>query len=56
MPSIEITSPRYRNSILWNSHLSISNYRLAPRKACRTSLTYFQYLARLLLYIKMLLI
>jgi len=56
MLSIEIISLRYRTSVLWNSHLFISNYRPAPRKAYRISLIYFQYLARLLLYIKMLLI
>jgi len=41
MPSIEIISPRYRTSVLWNLHLSISNYRPAPRKAYRISLIYF---------------
>ena len=56
MPSIEIISLRYRTSILQNSHLSISNYRLAPRRASRTSLIYFQYLVRLLLYIRISLI
>ena len=52
--SIEIISLRYRTSVLQNSHLSTSNYRPAPRKAYRTSLIYFRYLARLLLYIKIL--
>jgi len=56
MPSVEIISLRYKTSVLWNLYLSISNYRPAPRKAYRTSLIYFWYLARLLLYIKMLLI
>ena len=54
--SIEIISLRYRTSILQNSYLSISNYRLAPYRASRISLTYFQYLVRLSLYIRMLLI
>ena len=39
--SIEIISPRYSTSILQNSHLSISNYRLAPRRASRISLICF---------------
>ena len=56
IPSIEIISPRYRTSILWNSYLSISNYRLAPHRASRISLIYFQYLVRLSLYIRMSLI
>ena len=55
-PSIEIISPRYRTSVLQNLHLSISNYRPALRRASRTSLIYFQYLVRLLLYIRMSLI
>ena len=54
--SIEIISPRYKTSILQNLYLSISNYRLAPYRASRTSLIYFQYLVRLLLYIRILLI
>jgi len=56
MPFIEIISPRYRTSILWNSYLSISNYRLALRRAFRIRLTCFLYLARLLLYTRMSLI
>jgi len=56
IPSVEITSLRYRISILWNSHLSISNYRLALHRAFRTRLMYFLYLARLLLYTRMSLI
>ena len=56
MPFIIIISLRYRTSVLQNSHLSISNYRLAPRRAYRIRLTYFLYLARLLLYTKILLI
>ena len=54
--SIEIISPRYRTSVLQNLYLSISNYRLALYRASRISLTYFQYLVRLSLYIRMLLI
>ena len=54
--SIEIISLRYRTSILQNLYLSISNYRLAPRRASRISLICFQYLVRLSLYIRMLLI
>ena len=56
IPSIEIISPRYRTSVLQNSHFSISNYRLALYRASRTRLTYFLYLVRLLLYTKMSLI
>ena len=56
IPFIEIISPRYRTSILWNLYLSISNYRLASRKASKIRLTYFLYLVRLLLYTRMLLI
>ena len=56
MPSIEIISLRYRTSVLQNSHLSISNYRLALRKASKIGLTYFLYLVRLLLYTRILLI
>jgi len=56
MLSIEIISLRYRTSILWNLHLSIFNYRLAPRKASKIRLIYFLYLVRLLLYTKILLI
>jgi len=56
MPSIEIISPRYRTSVLWNSHLSISNYRPAPRKAFKIRLTCFLCLVRLLLYTRILLI
>ena len=56
IPFIKIISLRYRTSVLQNSYLSISNYRLAPFKAFRIRLTYFQYLARLLLYTKILLI
>ena len=55
-PSIKIRSLRYRTSVLQNSYLSISNYRLAPFKASRIRLIYFQYLARLLLYTRILLI
>ena len=54
--SIKIISLRYRTSVLQNSYLSISNYRLAPFKASKTRLTYFRYLARLLLYTKISLI
>ena len=54
--SIKIIYLRYRTSVLQNLYLSISNYRLAPFKASRIKLTYFQYLARLLLYTKILLI
>ena len=54
--SIEIISPRYKTSVLQNSYLSISNYRLAPRRASRISLICFQYLVRLSLYIRMSLI
>ena len=54
--SIEIISLRYRTSVLQNLHLSISNYRLALYRASRISLTCFQYLVRLLLYIRMSLI
>ena len=54
IPSIEIRSLRYRTSILQNSHLSISNCRLAPYRAYIIRLTYFWYLVRLLLYIKIL--
>jgi len=53
---IEIISLRYKTSILWNSHLSISNYRLALRKASKIRLTCFLYLVRLLLYTRILLI
>jgi len=56
MPFIEIINLRYRTSVLWNSYLSISNYRLALRRASRIRLTYFLYLVRLLLYTKILLI
>jgi len=56
MPSIEIISLRYRTSVLWNSHLFISNCSLALYRASRTRLTCFLYLARLLLYTKMSLI
>jgi len=52
---IETISLRYRTSILWNLYLSISNYRLALRRASKTRLIYFLYLIRLLLYTKMLL-
>ena len=45
-----------RTSILQNSYLSISNYRLALYRASRISLIYFQYLVRLSLYIRILLI
>jgi len=55
MPFIEIISPRYRTSVLWNLHLSISNCRPAPRRAFRIRLTCFLYLIRLLLYTKILL-
>jgi hypothetical protein len=55
-PSIEIISLKYRISVLWNLNLFIFNYKLAPRKASKISLIYFQYLVRLSLYIKMLLI
>ena len=54
--SIKIISLKYRTSVLQNLYLSISNYRLAPFKASRIKLTYFQYLARLLLYTKISLI
>jgi len=54
--SIEIISLRYRTSVLWNSHLSIFNYRLALCKASKTRLTCFLYLVRLLLYTRILLI
>ena len=54
--SIEIISLRYRTSILQNLYLSISNYRLAPYRASRISLTCFQYLVRLSLYIRISLI
>ena len=54
--SIEIISPRYSTSVLQNSHLSISNYRLALYRASRISLIYFQYLVKLLLYIRISLI
>ena len=53
---IEIRSLRYRTSILQNLYLSISNYRPAPYRAYIIRLTYFQYLVRLLLYIRILLI
>ena len=53
---VEIISLRYRTSVLQNLYLSISNYRLALRRASRTRLIYFLYLARLLLYTRMLLI
>jgi len=56
MPSIEIISPRYRTSVLWNLHLSISNYRPALRKAFKIKSTCFLYLVRLLLYTKISLI
>jgi len=56
MPFIEIISLKYRTSVLWNLHLSISNYRLALYRASRIRLTCFLYLARLLLYTRMLLI
>ena len=56
IPFIKIISLRYRTSVLWNSHLSISNYRPAPRKAFKTKLTCFLYLVRLLLYTRILLI
>ena len=49
-------SLRYRTSVLQNSHLSISNYRLALYRASRISLIYFQYLVRLSLYIRISLI
>ena len=39
--SIEIISLRYSTSILQNLYLSISNYRLAPRRASRISLICF---------------
>ena len=39
--SIEIISLRYRTSVLQNLYLSISNYRLALRRASRISLIYF---------------
>jgi hypothetical protein len=38
---MEMISPKYRTSVLWNSHLSISNYRLALRRASRTRSIYF---------------
>jgi len=56
MPSIEIISPRYRTSILWNLYLSISNYKLALHRAFKIRLMYFLYLVRLLLYTRILLI
>jgi len=56
MPSIEIISPRYRTSVLWNLYLSTSNYSLALRRASKTRSTCFLYLARLLLYTRMSLI
>jgi len=56
MPSIEIISLRYRTSVLWNSHLFISNYRLALRRAFKIRLIYFLCLVRLLLYTRILLI
>jgi len=56
MPFIKIISLRYRTSVLWNSHLSIFNYSLALYRASKTRLTYFLYLARLLLYTRILLI
>ena len=56
MLSIKIISLRYRTSILQNLYLSISNYRLALQGASRISLIYFQYLVRLLLYIRISLI
>jgi hypothetical protein len=56
MPFMEMISLRYRTSILQNLYLFISNCRLALCRASRTRLIYFQYLVRLLLYIKMLLI
>ena len=48
MPFIEITSLRYRIFVLWNSYLSISNYKLALRRAFKIRLTCFLYLVRLL--------
>ena len=56
MPFIEIISLRYRTFVLQNLYLSIFNYRLALYRASRIKLTYSLYLARLLLYTKMLLI
>jgi len=56
MPFIEIISPRYRTSVLWNSHLSISNYSLALYRASKIRSMCFLCLARLLLYTRMLLI
>jgi len=53
---IEIISPRYRISILWNLYLSISNYRLALYKAFKIRSTCFLYLVRLLLYTRISLI
>ena len=53
---IKIISLRYNTSILQNLYLSIFNYRLAPRRAFRISLTCFWCLVRLSLYIRMLLI
>jgi len=56
MLSIEIISPRYRTSVLWNLHLFTSNYSLALCRASRIRLMCFLYLARLLLYTRMSLI
>jgi len=56
MPFIEIINPKYRTSVLWNSHLFIFSYRLAPRRAFKIKSTYFLYSVRLLLYINILLI
>jgi len=56
MLSIEITSLRYRTSVLWNLYLFISNCRLALRRASKIRLMCFLYLVRLLLYTRILLI
>ena len=44
---IEIINPKYRISVLWNLYLSISNCKLALRRAYKINSTYFQCLARL---------
>ena len=53
---IKIISLRYGTSVLQNLYLFMFNYRLALRRASRIRLTYFLYLVKLLLYIKILLI